>query len=151
VAQVKLILREDVEKLGEAGELVAVRPGFARNFLLPQGKAILATAASIKELEHHQRIVTERVDRERKEQLAQRDRLQQLTIEITAKAGEEGRLFGSVTASQIAELIAARGIEIDRRKIQLDEPLKDLGEHLVPIRLFKDVIANVKVKVTAAE
>jgi large subunit ribosomal protein L9 len=151
VAQVKLILREDVEKLGEAGELVTVRPGFARNFLLPQGKALLATAASIKELEHHQRIVSDRIDRERKAQLAQRDRLQQLTIEITAKAGEEGRLFGSVTASQIAELIAARGIEIDRRKIQLDEPLKDLGEHLVPIRLFKDVIANVKVKVTAAE
>jgi large subunit ribosomal protein L9 len=151
MAQVKLILREDVDKLGEAGELVTVRPGFARNFLLPQGKALLATAASIKELEHHQRIVAERVERERKDQLAQRDRLQQLTIEITAKAGEEGRLFGSVTASQIADLIAARGIEIDRRKIQLDEPLKDLGEHLVPIRLFKDVIANVKVKVTAAE
>lgn len=151
MAQVKLILREDVDKLGEAGELVTVRPGFARNFLLPQGKALLATAASIKELEHHQRIVAERVERERKDQLAQRDRLQQLTIEITAKAGEEGRLFGSVTASQIADLIAARGIEIDRRKIQLDEPLKDLGDHLVPIRLFKDVIANVKVKVTAAE
>ncbi len=151
MAQVKLILREDVDKLGEAGTLVTVRPGFARNFLLPQGKAILATAASIKELEHHQRIVAAKIDRERKEQLAQRDRLQQLAIEITAKAGEEGRLFGSVTASQIADLIAARGIEIDRRKIQLDEPLKDLGEHLVPIRLFKDVIARVKVKVTAAE
>lgn len=151
MAQVKLILREDVPNLGEAGEVVTVRPGYARNFLLPRGKAILATTASMKELAHHQRVVADRVDRERKAQLAQRDRLQAVELEITAQVGDEGKLFGSVTAIQIAELIEARGIVIDRRKISLAEPIKEVGEHVVPIRLFKDVIANVKVKVTAAE
>lgn len=151
MAQVKLILHEDVPNLGDAGEVVSVRPGYARNFLLPRGKAVLATTASLKALSHHQRVVAERVDRERRAQLAQRDRLQAVELEITAQVGEEGKLFGSVTAIQIAELIEARGIEIDRRKIVLPEPIKEIGDHVVPVRLFKDVIANVKVKVTAAE
>jgi len=151
VAQVKLILREDVTNLGEAGELVTVRPGYARNFLLPQGKAILATAASIKELDHHKKVVGDRLARERKGQLAERDRIQNLSLEFAMQAGEEGKLFGSVTAAQIAEQLEAKGVTIDRRKIQLEEPIKEVGDHSVPIKLWKDVTANVKVKVTAAE
>lgn len=151
MAQVKLILREDVSNLGEAGELVTVRPGYARNFLLPQGKAILATAASIKELEHHQKVVADRLARERKGQLAERDRIQNLQLEFAMQAGEEGKLFGSVTAAQIAEQLEAKGVTVDRRKIQLEEPIKEVGDHSVPIKLWKDVTANVKVKVTAAE
>jgi len=150
VAHVKLILREDVPSLGNAGEVVNVKPGFARNYLLPQGKAIPATDANVSELEHHKRVVAERVARERRTFEAQRDRLQAQRLEFTAQAGEEGKLFGSVTASQIAEELAAKGIEVDRRKIQLEEPIREVGEHTVSIRLHRDLVANVKVKVSAA-
>ena len=151
MGQVKLILREDVPKLGHAGEVVSVKPGYARNFLLPQGKAALASDAKVKELEHHKRLIAEKVARELKDLNAARDRLQQLQLEVEAQAGEEGRLFGSVTAIQIAELIGEKGIEIDRRKIELSEPIKEVGEHTVPIKLHREVIANVRLKVTAAE
>jgi large subunit ribosomal protein L9 len=151
MGQVKLILREDVPKLGHAGEVVSVKPGYARNFLLPQGKAALASEAKVKELEHHKRLIVEKVARELKDLSAARDRLEQLELAVEAQAGEEGRLFGSVTAIQIAELIGEKGIEIDRRKIDLAEPIKEVGEHSVPIRLHREVIANVRLKVTAAE
>ena len=151
MGHIKVILRADVTSLGDAGEVVSVKPGYAFNFLLPQGKAILASQGKLKELEHHQRVVGEHVARERKSLEATRDRLQQVVLEIQAKAGEEGRLFGSVTVIQIAELLAAKGHEVDRRKIQLAEPIKDLGEHEVGIRLHRDVVAKLKVKVVAAE
>ena len=151
MAHVKLILREDVPSLGDAGEVVSVKPGFARNYLLPQGKAMPATDARVAELEHHKRVVTERVTRERRTFEAQRDRLEAQRLEFTAQAGEEGKLFGSVTASQIAEELASKGIEIDRRKIQLAEPIREVGDHTVSIRLHREIVANVKVKVTAAE
>ena len=151
MGQVKLILREDVPKLGHAGEVVRVKPGYARNFLLPQGKAALASEAKVQELEHHRRLIAEKVTRELKDLNAVRDRLEQLQLEVEAQAGEEGRLFGSVTPIQIAELIGEKGVEIDRRKIDLAEPIKEIGEHSVPIRLHREVIANVKLKVTAAE
>ena len=151
MAHVKLILREDVPSLGNAGEVVSVKPGFARNYLLPQGKAMPATDANVSELEHHKRVVLERVTRERRVFEAQRDRLQAQLLQFTAQAGEEGKLFGSVTASQIAEELAAKGIEVDRRKIQLEEPIREVGEHTVSIRLHREIVANVKVKVTAAE
>ena len=151
MGQVKLILREDVAGLGHAGEVVSVKPGYARNFLLPQGKAALASEANVKELEHHRRLIAEKVARELKDLSAARDRLEQLELEVAAQAGEEGRLFGSVTAIQIAELIGEKGIEIDRRKIDLSEPIKEVGEHSVPIRLHREVVANVRLKVTAAE
>jgi large subunit ribosomal protein L9 len=148
---VKLVLREDVPKLGHAGEVVSVKPGYARNFLLPQGKAALASEARVKELEHHKRLIAEKVARDLKDLSAARDRLEQLELQVEAQAGEEGRLFGSVTAAQVAELIGEKGIEIDRRKIDLAEPIKEVGEHSVPIRLHREVIANVRLKVTAAE
>ena len=151
MGQVKLILREDVPKLGHAGEVVSVKPGYARNFLLPQGKAALASEAKVNELAHHKRLIAEKVARDLKDLNAARDRLEQLQLEVEAQAGEEGRLFGSVTAIQIAELIGEKGIEIDRRKIDLAEPIKEVGDHSVPIRLHREVIANVKLKVTAAE
>jgi large subunit ribosomal protein L9 len=147
--EVKLILRELVPGLGDAGDLVKVRPGFARNYLLPQGKAILATEGKVRELEHKKRVVAAKVAKERKEQTALRDRIQAVTLTVTARAGEEGKLFGSVTSVQIAELLAAHGVEIDRRRIQLEEPIKELGEHAVEIRLQRDLVAKVKVVVSA--
>lgn len=149
--QVKLILREDVPKLGDAGEVVVVRPGYARNYLLPQGKAILATEAQVRELEHHKRLIAEKVAKQLRELAAERDRIEQIVLEVRALAGGEGRLFGSVTAAQIAELLAERGVEIDRRKIDLTEPIKELGEHSISIVLHREISARIKLKVIAAE
>src|SRR3990172_3221971 len=123
---VKLILREDVPNLGDSGEVVSVKPGFARNYLIPQGKAIAATAAHVRELEHEKRVIAEKVARERKALEAERAKIHGVEIEIAAQAGEEGRLFGSVTAAQIAEKLAERGLELDRRRIELAEPIKEL-------------------------
>jgi large subunit ribosomal protein L9 len=150
VRTVKVILREDVPSLGEAGELVAVKPGFARNYLLPQGKATAATEASVRELEHQKRVIAERVARERKLLDAERARIEGTVVEITAQAGEEGKLFGSVTAAMIAEKLAERGLEIDRRRIALAEPIKEIGEHAVTVRLHHRVEATIQVKVVAA-
>jgi large subunit ribosomal protein L9 len=150
VAQVKLILKEDVPSLGQAGDLVAVKPGYARNYLLPTGKAMPATEGRLRELEHHRRGIAQRVARERKALEAVRERLDGLVLEITANAGEEGRLFGSVTSAQLAECLAEKGFEVDRRKIALEAPIRQLGEHEVPVRLHRDVVANLKVRVSAA-
>src|SRR5512147_677281 len=121
---VQVILREDVASLGHAGDLVNVKPGFARNFLIPQGKAIVATEASKRELEHQQRVIAERVRREVEQLEAERKKIDGVVVEITAQAGEEGKLFGSVTSAQIAEKLAEQGLEIDRRRIDLAEPIK---------------------------
>jgi large subunit ribosomal protein L9 len=151
MAQVKLILKDDVANLGLAGDLVSVKPGFARNYLLPQGKAIPATESRMRELEHHRRIIAENVEKERRTLEAERSKLEGVVLEVTANVGEEGKLFGSVTSAQVAELLAEKGFKVDRRKIALDEPIKEAGEHLVPIRLHRELVAHVKVKVSAAE
>jgi len=151
MAQVKVILREDIPRLGEAGEVVSVRPGFARNFLLPQGKAILATESSVKALGHHQRVISEKVSREKKALEGDKSRIEAIVLEIAVQAGEEGKLFGSVTAVQIAELLGEKGVTVDRRKIELAEPIKDVGEHRVPVRLHREVVAQVRLNVRAAE
>lgn len=151
MAHVKVILREDIARLGEAGEVVDVRPGFARNFLLPQGKAILATEASLKGLEHHQRVIAEKVARERKSLEGEKSRIEAVALEVAVQVGEEGKLFGSVTAAQIAELLGQKGVAVDRRKIELAEPIKEVGEHKVPLRLHREVVAHVRLTVKAAE
>jgi large subunit ribosomal protein L9 len=151
VNQVKVILRESIPSLGEAGEVITVKPGHAHNYLIPQGKASLATEGRVREIEHQKRVVAERVARELKELGAHKARLEALVLEIRANVGEEGKLFGSVTAAQVAELIEAKGVELDRRKIQLEEPIKEVGDHVVPVRLHKDVVANVRLKVSPSE
>jgi large subunit ribosomal protein L9 len=151
MAQVKVILREDVPRLGDAGEVVSVRPGFARNFLLPQGKAILATESSMKALDHHQRVISDKVAREKKGLESEKARVEALALEIAVQVGEEGKLFGSVTAVQIAELLEAKGVSVDRRKIELAEPIKEVGEHRVPLRLHREIVAQLRLNVKAAE
>jgi large subunit ribosomal protein L9 len=147
--QVKLILRENVPGLGDAGDLVGVKVGFARNYLLPQGKALLATESKVRELEHHKRVVTEKAARDLNDLKALRDRLESVALEVTARVGEEGKLFGSVTTAHIAELLAEKGYTVDRRKIQLSEPLREIGDHVVPIRLQRDLTAEVALKISA--
>jgi large subunit ribosomal protein L9 len=146
--QVKVILREAVQGLGEAGDLVGVKVGYARNYLLPQGKALLATASKVRELEHHKRVVLEKAARDLKDLKALCDRLESVALEVTAKVGEEGKLFGSITSAHIAELLAEKGYEVDRRKITLSEPLREIGDHVVPIRLQRDLTANVALKIS---
>ena len=150
MAHVQVILREDVASLGHAGDLVRVKPGFARNYLIPQGKAIAATEASKREMEHQKRVIAEKVRRERELLEGERKKYDGVEIEITAQAGEEGKLFGSVTSAQIADVLAARGLELDRRRIDLAEPIKTLGDHDVVVRLHREVTATLKVKVVAA-
>jgi large subunit ribosomal protein L9 len=150
MANVQVILREDVASLGHAGDLVKVKPGFARNYLLPQGKAIVATEASRRELEHQKRVIAEKVRRDRELLDAERKKYDGVVVEIAAQAGEEGKLFGSVTAAQIADALVERGLEIDRRRIDLADPIKSLGEHDVVVRLHRDVTATLKVKVVPA-
>jgi large subunit ribosomal protein L9 len=145
---VKLILTDSVASLGEAGDLVDVKVGFARNYLLPKQKAILATESKVRELEHHKRVVMEKVSKEMKSLEAVRHRLQSTALEVSARVGDEGRLFGSVTAAQIAELLAEKGIEVERRRIVLEEPIKEAGEHRVSIRLHRDVIVEVALTVS---
>ena len=147
--QVKVILSETIQGLGEAGDLVGVKVGYARNYLLPQGKALLATESKVRELEHHKRVVTEKAARDLNDLKALRDRLESVALEVTARVGEEGKLFGSVTTAHIAELLAEKGYTVDRRKIHLSEPLREIGDHVVPIRLQRDLTAEVALKISA--
>lgn len=151
MANVKLILKEDVSGLGHAGDVVSVRPGYAKNYLVPQGKATVASEARIREVEHLKRQIAEKVAKELADLKQSKKALEALDLEVKAKAGEEGKLFGSVTAVQVAELLAARGVEIDRRKIDLPEPIKELGEHSVNVRLHREVVATLRLKVSAEE
>ena len=148
---VQVILSEDVHALGDAGDVVTVKPGFARNFLIPQGKAMIATAERVNEVDHRKRVITEKLAKELKDLTAVKAKLDATTLEISAQSGEEGKLFGSVTAANLVDMLSAKGLDVDRRKIQLAEPIKTIGEHTVAIRLRSDVIAEFKVTVTAAE
>lgn len=148
---VQVILTEDVHALGEAGEIVKVKPGYARNFLLPQGKATAATAERVNQVEHQQRVIGEKRAKELTDLKSVKAKLDTTEITIEAQAGEEGKLFGSVTPQNLAELLAQKGLVVDRRKIVLAEPIKTVGEHTVAIRLRSDVVAEFKVTVTAAE
>jgi large subunit ribosomal protein L9 len=147
----EVILREDVEKLGGRGQVVKVASGYARNFLLPKRLAVPATEANKKIVEQERQAALRREANERNsaEELAKL--LGGVTLETRQKAGEQDTLFGSVTVKDIAELLEKQAYNIDRRKIVLEEPIKTLGEHAVHIRLFKDVVATVKLLVVRDE
>jgi large subunit ribosomal protein L9 len=149
MANVKLILVESIHRLGEAGDLVSVKPGFARNFLLPQGKALLATESRVKEFEHKRRIAEEKAAREMKDLQAVKKQLEALRVEIGARAGESGKLFGSVTTAQIADKVTAAGLKIDRRRIDMREPIKEVGEHKVSVKLLRELVAQLTIVVVA--
>jgi len=151
MANVKLILKEDVMGLGHAGDVVTVKPGYAKNFLVPEGKATLASEAKIREVEHLKRQIAEKVAKELSDLKKSKKALEALVLEVKVKAGEEGKLFGSVTAVQVAELLAAKGVEVDRRKIELADPIKELGEHKIALRLHREVVATLSLKVSAEE
>jgi large subunit ribosomal protein L9 len=150
MSQVKVILQEDVPNLGEAGELVSVKPGYARNYLLREKKALPATDARVKQLEHHRQVIAAKTARALKDLRGEKAKVEAVELEVSARVGEEGKLFGSVTSANVAELFAEKGVEIDRRKITM-EPVKAVGEYEVEVRLHRDVVAKVKLNVKAAE
>ena len=144
---IEVILREDVQSLGKAGALVRVKPGYARNFLLPRGLAYEATEGNKKRIAAETRAREARVAEERGKAQESADRLSGVAVTITAKAGEGERLFGSVTAQDIADALERAGHPVDKRKIDLSHPIKQLGEHPVPVRLHAEVQAIVRVTV----
>jgi large subunit ribosomal protein L9 len=141
----KILLRQDHEKLGAAGEIISVKTGFARNFLIPKGFALVATKQNIIRYENEKKQMGWRKEKEKRtaEELAKT--LENISCTITVQVGEEDKLFGSVTSQNIAEALEAQGHVIDKRKISLDEPIKSLGIYSVPIKLHPDVEAKVKV------
>jgi large subunit ribosomal protein L9 len=145
----ELILREDVKSLGKAGEMVRVKPGYARNYLLPQGLAYEATEGNKKRIAAETKARTTRQEAERTEAQRAAAALGQVALTLTGKAGEEGKLFGSITTQDLADALARQGHQIDKRRIELDHPIKTLGHHTVAVRLHPEVHAEVHVSVVA--
>ncbi len=148
-ANIQVILQQDVDKLGKSGELVRVRPGFARNFLLPRQLAVPATTAAVRRIEHEKTVAMAKAEKAKKEAREIAAKLSALTITLSQKVGEDGRLFGSVTAKDIEHAVKAQGLAIDRKKMHLAEPIKSIGTYEIPVKLVSDVTATLKVEVVA--
>ncbi len=147
----EIILREDIDKLGARGQVVKVAAGYARNFLLPKRLAVTATDSNRKIVEQERQAHLRKDAKLQSEAQDLGKLLSALTVTISRKAGENDQLFGSVTANDIADALTAQNYTVDRRKIQLDEPIRSLGERKVPVRLHKDVVAEITVNVSRQE
>jgi large subunit ribosomal protein L9 len=145
----KLILREEVENLGKGGEVVDVKPGYGRNYLLPRGLAVMASKKNVRELEHEKAMAAAKAAKLRASAQAVAKRLSETPVTLKRKVGDQEKLYGSVTAMDVAEAIAARGLQLDRRSIDLAEPIKTLGSFEVPVKLHSEVVGKVKVTVEA--
>lgn len=147
----ELILKETIDSLGREGDVVKVKPGYGRNYLLPQGKAVLATPANLEVLEQNKAEIAARIDAERKKAEGLAAKLSGTTLVFSQLVGEDDRLFGSVTAGDICDQLAANGIEIERRKILLAEPIKTLGDFSIAVKTGFDLTTEITVTVTAQE
>lgn len=143
----KIILREDVEKLGKAGEVVKVKDGYGRNYLIPRQLAVLANVRNMKALDHDRRTIETRAKKTRKTAEATAATLSAVSLILPAKAGEEGKLFGAITSRDIAEALGKAGLTIDRKAIQLADPIKQVGDYKVKIRVAADVFPEISVSV----
>ena len=144
----QVILTQEVKKLGKKGEVINVAEGYGRNFLIPRGLAMAANDSNLRNLQHQQRVEQDKAQREEQEAKAIAARLATTGVTVTVKVGEGGRLFGSVTAETIAAAVQkATGLEIDRRRVKIDEPIKALGEYTVPVKLGSGISAEIKLKV----
>lgn len=147
----KVILREDVQGVGNIGDVLEVARGYARNYLLPRNKAVEATGRNLKSVEHAKRVITDKARKEKGEIEEYAKKVSATAVTITAQVGRDDKLFGSVTTKDIAEALAAKGIEVDKRKIHLDHPIKELGTTSVSVKLHSQVTATVSVTVAKAE
>lgn len=141
----KIILKSDIDKLGKAGDIVETKRGYARNYLIPKGYAVEATPANLKIIEQEKAAAMRRLQKEIEEAKKFAEQLENVSVTATVQVGEENRVFGAVTNQTIAELLAEKGIEIDRKKILLEEPIKQLGVFDVPVKLHSEVEAKIKV------
>jgi large subunit ribosomal protein L9 len=146
----KVILTENIQALGQIGQLVNVAPGYARNYLLPQGLALEATGKNVKELEHQKRILEQKRERVHQEMLSLAEKLNKVEITLRRKVSEEDKLYGSVSATDVLEILEEKGFDISRRSISI-EPIKQLGEFMIPIRVDAQITANVKLVVEKEE
>jgi large subunit ribosomal protein L9 len=147
--KIQVILKEDVPNLGRSGELVSVKPGYGRNYLIPQGLAMAATRKNVAEMEHHKKAIEAQAAKTRKDAESVAARLQGVALTLERQVGEGDKLFGSVTTRDIEEALAAKGHKVDRKKIALAEPIKALGDFDVIIKVARDVSATIKVTVAA--
>lgn len=147
----QVILREDVANLGKSGEVVNVRAGFGRNYLIPQGFAVMATAQDVARVEHEKRVIAARNTKLAKDAQANADRISQVSVSIPVQVGEEDKLYGSVTARDIVEAVREKGVTLDTKTLVLAEPLKSLGLAEVPVKLGHGVQATIKVWVVKKE
>ena len=147
MAHTKVLLREDVGDLGSRGEIVRVRAGYARNYLLPRNLAVQATAGNVRAIEQERAALLKKEAKERSTAEAQSEQMRALVLEFKRKAGDQGALYGSVTSMDLAEALRKRGYEIDRHRIHLREPLKRLGEFNVPVRLHREVTIDLQVTI----
>ena len=145
----QVILREELPNLGTTGDVVKVKPGYARNYLLPRGLAVEASVRNLRELEHQKRVIADHRLRAQKSAAAVADKLASVQLTFTMRAGEDGKLFGSVTNQDIHRELEQRGFGIERRRILLADPIKTLGTHAVPVHVGPDVRATIKVEVAA--
>ena len=148
MAHTKILLREDVDDLGARGEIVRVRAGYARNYLLPRKLAVEATNSNVKQIEQERARLLKKEATERTAAEGQAEQLRALVLEFKRKSGEQGALYGSVTSMDIAEALKERGYEIDRHRLHLREPIKRLGDATVPLRLHREVTVDLQVKVS---
>ena len=147
----KVILKEDIPKLGTMGETVQVAPGYGRNYLIPQGKAVLATSKNFKELEHQRQLILRKAELIRKDAESFAEKFRGLTLTLARKVAEEDKIYGSVSVSDISQALKEAGVEIERKLIKLDEPIKSLGEFQVPVKVHADVTAEITVQVVKEE
>ncbi len=145
----KVILKEDVKNLGAAGSIVNVADGYARNFLIPRNLAVEASSVNIKALEQERKKIEDAARKAKESAQELSNRLSSLTVQIMAKAGEEGKLFGSITNADISEALKREGFDVDRKRIMLEEPIKRLGTYTVNVKVYQDIIVPVNINVVA--
>ncbi|MEE9523877.1 MAG: 50S ribosomal protein L9 [Thermodesulfovibrionales bacterium] len=145
----KVILKNDIENLGDIGEVVDVANGYARNYLFPRSLAVEANPKSIKQFEHVKRTMAAKIEKVKKEKQSVADKISEIKLSFKAKAGDDGKLFGSITNIDIQKELSAQGVDIDRKKIIINEPIKRTGEYDIQIKLHSDIIANVKTEIVA--
>jgi len=150
-ATIQVILQHDVDKVGKSGELVKVRPGFARNFLLPRSLAVPATTAAVNRISHEKAVAMAKAEKSKAGARALAEKINALTLTMPRTVGEDDRLFGSVTAKEIENAVKAKGLDFDRKTMHLPEAIKALGTFSIPVRLLTDVTATLKVEVVKAE
>src|SRR4030043_370058 len=143
----KVVLKDDIKNVGKMGQIVDVADGYARNYLVPRGLAVEANIKNLKALEHEKKIIQEKAKRIKNTSQTLSDKISTMTLVIKAKAGDEGKLFGAVTSMDIAELLKNEGIEMDKKKISLDEPIKRLGSYSVNINIHPEISTHLNIQV----